>query len=117
MPIKLVQEKIIDVAENVDGLNFSNLHGSKSWEVYAIWDDCDECLACVVWEASERYQVSIHCHDKGHRIYPAQFIDHQDAIVPSVKYWLKRLFQDDEPPLRILHNRQQTIVVQPLLTG
>ncbi len=116
MPIELVQGKVLDIAENVDGLKFSNLHGSAPWEVYTIWDDCAECLARVVWETSERYQISIHCTG-GCRVYPAQFIDHQGDIVPSVKYWLKRLFQGDAPMLQILHNRQQTIVVQPISTG
>jgi hypothetical protein len=117
MSIKLVQGKVIDVAEDVDGLNFSHLHGSEPWQVYSVWGNCEECLARVVWETSERYQVIIRCSNGSRRTYPAQFIDHQGDIIPSVKYWLKRLFQDDALAPQILHNRQQTIVVQPVSTG
>ena len=114
MPIKLVQGKTIDTVESVDKLNFSDLHGSEPWQVYSVWSDHKECLARVVWQISQRYQISIHCASGGCRIYPAQFIDHQGDIVPSVKYWLNRLFQGVKSPLHVLHNRQQTIVVQPV---
>lgn len=115
MLIKLVQrdckgkERTVDIADSIDRLNFSDLSGSRPWEVYVLWDDREECIARVNWEPAEAYQVFGGFPDGS---CPTRVILRPDCIVPTVKYQLAALFRDGK--IDRLYRQQGVVVVQPM---
>lgn len=83
MLIKLVQRTMLDVAINVDRLDFSRLNGNDDWEVSTTGNGPGECLACVRWEPAACYLLQV-----GESIIR---ISRHDLIIPTLIGELKRL--------------------------
>ena len=115
MLIELVQrdcngtDKTVDIADSIEKLDFSGLRGSAPWAVWVIWDDRQDCIARVAWEASGAYQV-FESGDGG--ACPAQVTFRQDCIVPDVKRRLRGLFQ--RGLIDRVYRRQPYVLVTPL---
>src|SRR4030042_594667 len=84
---------IISESDNIDGLDFSGLHGCNEWSIWV-----DEILAATVnWASSSRYVLYNEVSDD------TFYITCHSMIIPSVKFAIAYniMFNRYTPPCRI----------------
>lgn len=88
---------IIAESDNIDELDFSDLHNCNEWSIWVVCDGKDLLAAVVNWASSSRYVM--YNEASGDRFYIAS----HSMIIPTVKFAVayNHLFHNFTTPCRV----------------